>query len=201
MITGMRRLSELEWPRHPGRLALRPTVEQDLPALWAIRRQEAVGRWMTDLSSDWEAFEARLTVPESLAKTITLELDAVIVGDLMLAIEDAWSQGEVRDLARGVQAEIGWCLDPSVQGQGYGTAAVAELLRVCFAELGLRRVTAACFADNEPSWRLMERVGMRREAHNVSDSLHRDGRWLDGFVYALLRDEWLARRVDPEPAG
>ena len=34
---------------------------------------------------------------------------------------------------------------------------------VCFVDLGLRRVTANCFADNEASWRLMERLGMRRE--------------------------------------
>ena len=47
-----------------------------------------------------------------------------------------------------------------------------------------------CFAANEPSWRLMERVGMRREAHNVKDSLHRDHGWQDGYVYALLADEW-----------
>ena len=31
---------------------------------------------------------------------------------------------------------------------------------------------------------------MRREAHAVSDSLHRSGRWLDGYGYALLAEEW-----------
>ena len=51
---------------------------------------------------------------------------------------------------------------------------------------------ALCFADNEPSWRLMERVGMRREQHTKQDSLHRDGQWLDGMMYALLADEWRA---------
>lgn len=33
---------------------------------------------------------------------------------------------------------------------------------------------AECFAANEASWRLMERLGMRRETHAVKDSLHRD---------------------------
>ena len=65
-----------------------------------------------------------------------------------------------------------------------------ELLRVCFDELGLRRVTADCFAANEASWRLMERVGMRREVHTLRESLHRSGEWLDGLGYALLADEW-----------
>jgi RimJ/RimL family protein N-acetyltransferase len=53
-------------------------------------------------------------------------------------------------------------------------------------------VIAQCFADNEPSWRLMERLGMRREQHTKQDSLHRNGEWLDGMMYALLRDEWRA---------
>ena len=67
---------------------------------------------------------------------------------------------------------------------------------MCFEDLGLRRVTANCFADNESSWRLMERVGMRREMHTVSESLHRSGAWLDGLGYALLADEWRTRVAD-----
>jgi RimJ/RimL family protein N-acetyltransferase len=121
-----------------------------------------------------------------------VELDGTVVGDLMLAIDDAWAQAEVADRAEGVQAELGWVIAPSYAGRGLATEAVAELLRICFEDLGLRRVTALCFADNVPSWRLMERVGMRREEHNVRDSLHRSGVWLDGLGYALLADEWRA---------
>ena len=88
-----------------------------------------------------------------------------------------------------MQAELGWCLDPAHHGHGYGTEAVGELLRICFADLGLRRVTASCFADNTASWRLMERLHLRREQHTVRDSLHRDGQWLDGYGYALLAEE------------
>jgi RimJ/RimL family protein N-acetyltransferase len=83
-------------------------------------------------------------------------------------------------------------LDPAYTGHGYATEAVREMLRFCFEDLGLRRVIANCFADNSTSWRLMERVGMRREAHAVRDSLHRSGKWLDGYTYALLADEWLS---------
>ena len=43
----------------------------------------------------------------------------------------------------------------------------------------MRRVTANCFTDNVASWRLMERVGMRRETHAIQDALHRSGQWLD----------------------
>lgn len=88
-------------------------------------------------------------------------------------------QAEVADQARGTQAELGWVLHPDHAGRGYATEAVRELLRLCFTELGPRRVTANCFADNTASWRLLERVGMRREAYAVVEFLRRSGEWLD----------------------
>ena len=84
-------------------------------------------------------------------------------------VEDPYAQTEVKEQAARSQAEIGWGLHPDHQGQGYAVEAVRALLGICFDEppqgLGLRRVIALCFADNEPSWRLMEKVRMRREAH------------------------------------
>ena len=75
------------------------------------------------------------------------------------------------------------------------------MLAICFDDLGLRRVTADCFAANSPSWRLMERVGMRREAHRVAESLHRDLGWVDSYAYALLAREWRARLTDAGRPG
>lgn len=112
----------------------------------------------------------------------------------MCNVENGYAQSDVEVDAVGVEAEIGWCLDPAYGEQGYATEASRALLRACFVDLGLRRVTAGCFADNVASWRLMERLGMRREAHTVRDLRHRSGRWLDGLRYALLADEWAETR-------
>ena len=147
-------------------------------------------QWLTAAPKDREEYRARFENPGRLAKTLVVELDGEVIGDLMLAIEDAWAQAEVADRARGVQAELGWCIDPAYGGRGYATEAVRALVRLCFEDLGLRRVTANCFADNVSSWRLMERLGMRRELHTRRESLHRSGEWLDGLGYALLADEW-----------
>jgi RimJ/RimL family protein N-acetyltransferase len=108
----------------------------------------------------------------------------------MLRIEDGWAQSEVADQARNTQAELGWVLDPTHTGHGYATEAVRGILEYCFTSLGVRRVVASCFLANDTSWRLMERVGMRREAHSVVESLHRSGQWLDTVTYAVLADEW-----------
>ena len=184
------RLDEISWPVRTERLSIRPAVADDLDAVWRVRRIESVSRWITTAPATREEFRVYFEDPGRLAKTLVVELDGLVVGDLMLAIEDAWSQSEVAAQARGVQAELGWCIDPGYGGRGYATEAVRALMRICFEHLGLRRVTANTFADNEPSWRLMERVGMRRELHTVRESLHRSGEWLDGLGYALLADEW-----------
>jgi RimJ/RimL family protein N-acetyltransferase len=180
----------LDWPVETERLTLRPGTADDADAVWEYRRLEPVARWISELPADPVEFRTRFAAPDRLASTLVVEHEGRVIGDLMVRIEDAWAQKEVADQARGRNAELGWVFDPTQQGHGYATEAVRELLRICFAGLGLRRVTALCFADNVPSWRLMERVGMRREEHNVRDSLHRSGEWLDGFGYALLADEW-----------
>jgi RimJ/RimL family protein N-acetyltransferase len=186
-------LDEISWPVRTSRLSLRPAVAEDLDATWRVRQIDSVGYWITSAPASREGYAEKFLDPERLAKTIVVELDGLVIGDLMLAIEDAWSQSEVAAQAQGVQAELGWSFDPAYGGRGYATEAVEALIRVCFEELGLRRVIANCFAGNESSWRLMERLGMRREAHTVRESLHRSGEWMDGLGYALLAEEWQDR--------
>lgn len=59
----------------------------------------------------------------SLAKTLIVELDGEVIGDLLLQIEDGWAQAEVAEQARGVHAELGWVLHPDHAGHGYATEA------------------------------------------------------------------------------
>jgi RimJ/RimL family protein N-acetyltransferase len=191
-VTAGRPLDGIAWPVRTERLLLRAGTAADAAATWRYRRLDPVSRWLTRAAPTFDEYLTLFEDPATLAKAIVVELDGAVIGDLMLAVKDCWAQAEVAAQAKGVQAELGWVLDPRHTGHGYATEAVRELIRICFEDLGLRRVTADCFADNEESWRLMERVGMRRWAHSVRDSLHRSGEWLDGFGYALLADEWRA---------
>lgn len=190
---GQHALDAVDWPKRTERLAIRRMRADDAAAMWEYRRLEEVSRWLTSWWRDRDEFIEKIRHPDRLAATLVVERDNQVIGDLMLLIEDAWAQTDVADRAAGVQAELGWVLHPDVTGNGYGTEVVRELLRICFEDLGLRRVIGQCFAVNEPSWRLMERLGMRREVHAVRESLHRDLGWLDGFGYALLADEWRDR--------
>ena len=188
-------VQDLTWPVTTDRLSLRPAVASDAEAVWRYRRLPAVAEWMTALPGDLDRYAAQFAEPDRLRVTLVVEQDGAVVGDLMLRVEDAWAQTEVAADAVATQAELGWAFDPAHHGRGLATEATRRLVALCFADLGLRRVTAGCFADNAPSWRLMERLGMRREGTFRAESLHRSGRWLDSFTYALLREEWAAARA------
>lgn len=183
----------VRWPVRTARLTLRPATVGDLAASWQYRRLPAVSRWLTRAPATLTEYRSQFLQAESLAKTVIVELDGQVIGDLMLQIEDGWGQAEVAERARMTQGELGWVLHPKHTGHGYASEAVHALLDVAFSDLRLRRVTASCFAENDASWRLMERVGMRREAYNVRESLHRSGAWLDGLTYALLAEEHATR--------
>ena len=187
-------LDEVAWPVRTDRCTLRRAVIDDVEPIRAVRAIDGVSTWLSTDATDRERFERHFARPDRLAVAIVVELDGVIAGDVMMRVHDAWTQTEVADGAAAVEAELGWVLDPALRGRGVATELVSELLRIGFDDLGLRRLTAECYAENEPSWRLMERVGMRRERHTVADALHRSGRWLDTVGYAILADEWRDRR-------
>ena len=189
----MRSIDDVTWPLTTERLAIRPSRESDAAAFQAYRRLPEVSEWLPRLSVDLASVQERFGEEEFRRRTLVIERDAEVIGDLYLSISETWAQAEVQDRAPQ-QAEIGWALSPEHQGQGLALEAVRRLVDLCFGDLGLHRVYATCFADNAGSSRLMEKLGMRREAHHVKDSLHRERGWLDGYTYALLADEWPASR-------
>ncbi len=192
----MTSLLDASWPRTTERLTLRPITAADADDVWRIRCEPAVDEW-TGGVLDRIDFDLRF-VETDPPETVVVIHEGRLIGDLWLCVTNAWAQHPVRDEAQGVEAVLGWCFDPAVHGRGFATEAVTEGLHVLFDELGVRRVKAEAFADNLPSRRVMERVGMRHEGTGVADSLHRDRGWLDGVTYALLADEW-RDRSHPSP--
>jgi RimJ/RimL family protein N-acetyltransferase len=180
-------LDVVDWPVRTERLVLRRLADGDVPQIFAYRSQPHVAEWIGGAATDVGSLAERFGEG---AMAVIVEHGDRLIGDLMVKVQDAYAQREVAENAEATEAELGWVFDPVHHGRGFATEAIDALFRICFEDLGLRRVVAVCFTDNLASWRLMERVGMRREAHHVKDSLHRDHGWLDGYVYALLADEW-----------
>lgn len=197
-------LHAVDWPVRTERLVLRRATDADIDEMWRFRQLPEVGMWLSAAPDTFPAFRQRMVAKRSSTVAVLLaESDAspssvddasptagVLIGDLMIRVEDGWAQDEVTAAARNTQAEIGWAFDPAFHGRGYATEAVRAAISLCFDQLRLRRVHAGCFADNVPSWKLMERVGMRREEHSRKSAFHRSGEWVDGMSYGLLAEEW-----------
>jgi len=187
------RLEAITWPVRTERLLLRRATPDDAEATWSFRRIPEVTEYMTAAPATLEAYRERFLGADRLRKTLIVEQGGEMVGDLMLAVRDGWAQAEVAEQAKDVEAEIGWCIAPPHTRKGLATEGAEAMLRLSFDVLGLRRVLAQCFADNVASWRIMEKLGMRRETRTVKESLLRTGAWVDGLGYAILADEWRAR--------
>jgi [ribosomal protein S5]-alanine N-acetyltransferase len=91
--------------------------------------------------------------------------------------------------------ELGYIFNPAYYGQGYATEACRRVVTYVFVDLGAHRVQAGCSPENAPSWRLLERLGMRREAHRIKAVFLRrtaEGApiWIDSYEYAILAEEW-----------
>ena len=88
-------------------------------------------------------------------------------------------------------AEIGYTLAPDFWGQGLAFEAVQAVLEYVFDTLHIHRVMAYAAVQNQASWKLLERLGFRREAHTL-ESYRIHGVWHDEYLYALLAREWRA---------
>ncbi|HEY2643081.1 MAG TPA: GNAT family N-acetyltransferase [Galbitalea sp.] len=182
-------------PIRTERVTIRLMTPDDVDAVYSYQSREDVCRYLlhgprtredlvervskyaeaTTLAADGDYWQLgiELTVPERAAQ---------FIGELYFTISNLESS----------RAEIGWTMHPDFHGHGYATEAANALLDVAFRDIGLHRVYAELDPRNTASIALCTRLGMREEAHFVQD-LWFKGEWADTGIYALLRDEWLAR--------
>lgn len=184
-----------------SRLRLRPFQESDLAAFAAYRSDPGVARYQS-----WNT-PYTLEQADAFYEVLRREQPGIPGSHYQLAVERLIQPGIIGDCYLHVlandpkQAEIGFSFSPQHQGQGYATEAVRRLLDYLFGELKLHRVTATCDVENLPSYRLLERVGMRREGHFV-ENIWFKGAWGSEYLYALLDREWQQKlEIGHEPTG
>jgi RimJ/RimL family protein N-acetyltransferase len=87
------------------------------------------------------------------------------------------------------EADIGYDLAPEFWGQGFATEAARAMAEFGFQELGVRRISSWCIADNIASSRVLEKAGLRAEGRLRGNEYFK-GRWWDTLLYGMLREEW-----------
>ena len=171
------------------RLLLRPFAPGDLAALHAIYSDQLVVRWLYNEARSLEETRKLLRLKiagstlraegEWLSAAVVLEPAGELVGDVSLL----WASEAHR------QGELGFALATAHHGKGYATEAARPVLDFAFGALGLHRVTGRLEPRNLASARVLEKLGMRREAHLVENEWVK-GEWQSERVYALLAREW-----------
>lgn len=177
-----------------ARLRLRHFHPSDLDAFVAMRQDTHVARYQSWSSLDHAAAQVFINDMRAAQPGLPGEW-------FQFAIADRVTDQFIGDCALHVkaddprQAEIGFTLSGKAQGQGFATEAISALLDYLFQERSLERVMAICDVRNHGSYRLLERLGMRREGY-TRHSYWNKGEWTDEYQYAILREEW-QRRVKP----
>jgi RimJ/RimL family protein N-acetyltransferase len=89
------------------------------------------------------------------------------------------------------QGEIGWALGIEYRGRGYATEGAFAQMNYGFRTLGLHRIHAETSSTNQASLKVMERIGMRREAR-LREAVSHAGKYTDKVIYACTSDEFPA---------
>jgi RimJ/RimL family protein N-acetyltransferase len=183
------------YPLQTERLLLRPFAATDFEALLAIQSRPEVARYLywdpRNAAEVREALDLKVRSTAIMVEGDNISLAAVLqtTGELIGECSLRWVSAEHR------QAEIGFILHPDHHGQGYATEAAAALLALAFDDLRVHRVIGRLEARNTASARVLERLGMRQEAHLVENEYVK-GEWQSEVVYALLDREWAPRPAD-----
>lgn len=175
-------------PMLTGRLRIRRFRPEDWQDLYEYLSQE--------VTVHYEPYEP-FTVSESKAEAIKRSTDwgfwAVCLKDSDKLI------GNVSLSEQGFDTwELGYVFNKNYQGKGYATEAAAAIVDHVFRQHHAHRVIANCNPMNVASWKLLVRLGMRREGllrNNIFFKRDRSGAciWQDTYQYGILASEWSER--------
>jgi RimJ/RimL family protein N-acetyltransferase len=172
------------------RLLIRPFEANDWRAVYSYMADPAVTAYLPEgllTESQTREFVDRQLGEEAEAYAVILKAEDKQIGHM---VYHPWFAPQTY--------EIGWVFHKAYHGQGYASEAAWALLRYGFEELRLHRVIATCQPENIPSWRVMEKIGLRREGL-FQKCIYRDnGEWWDEYFYALLEEEWFRGVIPPD---
>ena len=178
------------WPLRTERLILRPWEDGDFEAFFEMQSDEGVARWLYNEPRD-EAESRRLFD----YKKISYEMGGNFAWISSAAVARDEVVADVSLNVRSVEhrcGELGFIVHPRHQGKGYATEAARALLDWAFEEVGFHRVYGRHEPRNAASGRVLEKLGMRKEAHFVDNEWVK-GEWQSDVVYAILDREWARR--------
>jgi ribosomal-protein-serine acetyltransferase len=171
-----------------GVIVRRYTVD-DLEALWAAAdaERDRIGAWMPWVEETTSIEHQRGWLEKVIADPDTLDGTGMFEGDTFVGgIGLSWDPFRIA-------GEIGYWIRSGYEGRGLVTRAAGAYTRIAFDHVGLNRVVIRAAVGNARSRAVAERLGYAQEG--VERGAGRGyGGFQDMVVYAMLADEWRARR-------
>ena len=142
---------------------------------WGVRDRDFVVDWLTRA----ETYTGLTETEPGLLLAMVEKSSGRVIGQLNSSMVDRPNQ----------TADIGYISHPDFRGQGFVNEALTALIGHLFQNVKVHRVVADIDIRNEDSVRVVERLGMRREATYI-DNDYLKGEWCSMYLYALLSREW-----------
>ncbi|MEI6649256.1 MAG: GNAT family protein [Actinomycetes bacterium] len=116
--------------------------------------------------------------------------DAILLGWQLKSTGQVIGQSNLSIFSKQDQCgEFGYVVHPSFARQGYSFEASQALLDFAFGTVNLHRVIAHLDDRNVASKNLLEKMGLRQEAHMLEEEFFK-GEWTSTYIYAMLKSEW-----------
>jgi RimJ/RimL family protein N-acetyltransferase len=170
------------------RLIIRHSVRDDLDDIFEYVSQEEVMKYERESYPTKEDFSKILNifVEQKLLYSVLLKDSPKVIGHIF--------QGKTNPPINN-EYNLGYIFNPLFQNKGYCSEACLGVLQYGFDVLKCNRIKAACNPENIASWKVMEKIGLKKEAHffkrfYISDDEYGNPIYTDEYVYALNILQW-----------
>jgi RimJ/RimL family protein N-acetyltransferase len=170
-----------------SRLIIRRFMSMDVQDAYEILSHPEVAKYEFWDAYDWEETKEDIEIQSAVLPgtygvwnefAVEMKVGQKMIGNISFRLNDPVQR----------QAEIGFHFNVQYHGQGFGKEAVTGLIEYLW-KLGAYRIWAVADIRNLSSWKMMEKLGMRREGHMVQNCFVK-GEWCDEYQYALLEADW-----------
>ncbi len=192
------------------RLNLKVPVMEDQHFLWNILKQEIVWQYYMHIperfNNDRNLFQESLDDWSKQEKFFKMKIDnldkdsdkyswtihlkdGTVIGQMTVQPNSKYPDNpKIRN--------IGWYIDPKLQGNGYAYEAAKAILDYMFSVVDIDEIQTEANVINSPSWKLMEKLGFVRTGESLSSHYDKNGNQLSQYEYRITKEIYLTQNKE-----
>jgi len=173
------------------RINLRLVEKEDVPLL---------AQWLNDaeFAGDYQHFPDQISRAELEKRILEQKLYQTEWVDFIIEKKDGTKIGWACHYVSAPNfgwTEIGYAIILSERNKGYGTEVIKILVDYLFLTREIVRIQAVVNLQDVASQRVLEKAGFKKEGTLRKALWDSKGKWADGYIYSILREEWKEPKV------